>query len=268
MPSREIRPGIVAAILAANNATHDPAGPNAVRQLDVDRHGQLWELTLGMHTYRGDGEANLLEFDSPADGYSVLADVETVHPVRDGRGPTVAEVLVQLSGQLRSETAGVQFLELVETFVNAARATRENGDRPGWAAYRTRLYRHLTPLTADVEEPFALPDGAFDATGAAHLIIYGVRYDGQWLLSAQVFRPHHGEPGEIIGKIVTEKAADPVAADDAIEAAQRWITEVLPAGITVAFFWNLTVVSYGPTGELGDRARARMMLRRRDRCEA
>jgi len=241
----------------------DPAGPNAILRLEVDQHGQLFMLNLAMDTCRGDGGTSPWEYVRPAAGYTELAEVETWHPVHVGPGHTVAEVLVQLPDHVCKQTVGVQFLDLVETGLNPTQPTPENGYLTGWAVYRTLLYRRSTPLTFDVEQPFALLDSAFDETGVAQLILQGGRYGG-WKVSAQVFHPRENRVGDVIGSIFTEEARHPGAEDDAIEAARQWITDALPAETTVGFFKNLNRERFGSTDERGYFAGAHMILLRSD----
>ena len=111
MESREIPAEVAQAVLAANRTVVDPAGPNAVRRLEVDEQGQLWSLNLAMDQCRGDGGTNPWEFQSPAAGFTELAEVETWHPVHAGPGHTVAEVLAQLTDTVRGQVTGVQFLD-------------------------------------------------------------------------------------------------------------------------------------------------------------
>src|SRR5829696_51578 len=72
MESREIPAEVAQAVLAANRTVVDPAGPNAVRRLEVDEQGQLWSLNLAMDQCRGDGGTNPWEFQSPAAGFTEL----------------------------------------------------------------------------------------------------------------------------------------------------------------------------------------------------
>jgi len=115
----------------------------------------------------------------------------------------------------------------------------------------------------EVEQPFALPDSAFDETGVAHLVIRGGRYGGQWNVAVQVFRPKGAGVGEIIGSVWTEGATHPGASDDVIEATRQWIVAQLPADTTEGYYKCLNRDTYGPD-ERDFFAGGRMILLRTD----
>jgi hypothetical protein len=255
MRSGEISAEVAEAILTTSRIVADDARLRTVRHLMPNKSGMLWVLNVGVNWWSSEPGAWPWEHDSPATGYTELAEIETWHPVHvvpGVPGHTVAEVLAQLPDHLRNQTIGVEFLDLIKTGLNPSQPTPENENLSGWAMYRTLLYRHSTPLTWRVERRFALPNSAFGERSCARLIIDGRCDSARWTVTVRT----GSSTGALIGSIAI--AGYPSDRGDVIEEARQWIAAVRPADTRVVHFRCLN--RQVPAVERGHIARAELTL--------
>jgi hypothetical protein len=233
------------AVLAANSTVTRGERRRVKWLYSADGAQDLWALRTAVNKPLSFPGGKFAGEQAKVAGLAWFDSLRTWHPVCRESRPTAAQVLAQLSRDVREQVTGV-WLPAIRHYTSPnfkevdlchhTQPTSENGFLRGWVPLTADLFRAARPVALEVDAPFELPDwrlASIERFGFCALTIGCERDGDRWSVTVQARSPFAGV--KVIEQLRTEPATHHGAASDVLEAMRHWITAGLPEGLLTTF---------------------------------